>query len=270
MRAMLEGVVLQRHRHEGATRWLHLSRQDGHRAENRSRHGSLFGHPADRVICGFCADQQSGCHDSCAARFPGGTARGRIGGGSGLQAHRRAGASRISNVPHDIPVSRATLRAARRSQPSGASDVSDFDPAQIEFSRRLAIRPKPNRCPPQCCRFPLTAPTVELAEGAGISVPDLTGKTVRQVTEICVQLGVNPVLVGAGTVQEQSPPADAPVRRWHFGNFPIRATGVEKSATQGTKAGPQGGGPIMPPVASKVLAEDRRVVSSEHQKSLEN
>jgi hypothetical protein len=41
----------------------------------------------------------------------------------------------------------------------------------------------------------------------------LTGKTVRQVTEICVQLGVNPVLVGAGTVQEQSPPADTPVRR---------------------------------------------------------
>jgi beta-lactam-binding protein with PASTA domain len=58
-----------------------------------------------------------------------------------------------------------------------------------------------------------TAPTVELAEGAGISVPDLTGKTVRQVTEICVQLGVDPVLVGAGTVQEQSPPPDTPVRR---------------------------------------------------------
>jgi beta-lactam-binding protein with PASTA domain len=54
---------------------------------------------------------------------------------------------------------------------------------------------------------------MELAEGAGISVPDLTGKTVRQVTEICVQLGVNPVLAGAGTVQEQSPQPGTTVRR---------------------------------------------------------
>jgi beta-lactam-binding protein with PASTA domain len=63
---------------------------------------------------------------------------------------------------------------------------------------------------------------VELAEGAGISMPDLTGKTVRQVTEICVQLGVNPVLVGAGTVREQSPTAGTAVRPgasviFHFG-----------------------------------------------------
>jgi beta-lactam-binding protein with PASTA domain len=54
---------------------------------------------------------------------------------------------------------------------------------------------------------------VELAAGGSISVPDLTGKTVRQVTEVCVQIGVNPVLVGAGTVREQSPQPGAMVRR---------------------------------------------------------
>ncbi len=50
-----------------------------------------------------------------------------------------------------------------------------------------------------------SATTVELAEGGGVSVPTLMGKTVREVTEICERLGVNPVLVGTGIVQEQRP-----------------------------------------------------------------
>jgi cell division protein FtsI (penicillin-binding protein 3) len=115
------------------------------------------------------------------------------------------------NVPHDIPVAPATLRAARRSQANEIADVSDFDPAQVS-SAALADSVQAQ---PVSALLPVStsAPTLELAEGEGISVPDLTGKTVRQVTEICVQLGVNPVLVGAGTVQEQSPPSGAMVRR---------------------------------------------------------
>src|ERR1700719_1076840 len=116
------------------------------------------------------------------------------------------------NAPRDIPVSPATLRAARHSQANQSADISDFDPVQLSsatFSDSAQAEPISAAVLPVSA----TAPTVELAEGAGISVPDLTGKTVRQVTEICVQLGVNPVLVGAGTVQEQSPPADTPVRR---------------------------------------------------------
>ena len=115
------------------------------------------------------------------------------------------------NVPHDIPVAPATLRAARRSQANEVADVSDFDPAQVTS----AAFADSAQAGPVSALLPVSAsaPTVELAEGEGISVPDLTGKTVRQVTEICVQLGVNPVLVGAGTVQEQSPPPGAMVRR---------------------------------------------------------
>jgi cell division protein FtsI (penicillin-binding protein 3) len=116
------------------------------------------------------------------------------------------------NVPHDVPVSPATLRAARRSQVNEVADVSDFDPAQVTssgFNDSVQFQPV---AATQLAASP-SAPTVELAEGEGISVPDLTGKTVRQVTEICVQLGVNPVLVGAGTVQEQSPQPGAMLRR---------------------------------------------------------
>ena len=115
------------------------------------------------------------------------------------------------NVPHDIPVSPATLRASRRSQTGDTADVSDFDSAQMTpASFDDSAQPQP-----LSAALPVStaAPTVELAAGEGISIPDLTGRTVRQVTEICVQLGLNPVLVGAGTVQEQSPQPGGTVRR---------------------------------------------------------
>jgi cell division protein FtsI (penicillin-binding protein 3) len=112
-------------------------------------------------------------------------------------------------VPHDMPVSPQTLRAARRSQASEAADVSDFDSSQMaaNFNASTEIEPTSAVLPDS-----VSAPTVELAADGGIPVPDLTGKTVRQVTEICIQLGINPVLVGVGIVQAQSPQAGAMVR----------------------------------------------------------
>src|SRR5256712_896912 len=125
------------------------------------------------------------------------------------------------NVPRDIPVSPATLRAARRSHAPEDADISDFEPGQFT---PVGSSDSAQAGPISAAALPISAsaPTVELAEGAGISIPDLTGKTVRQVTEICVQLGLNPVLVGAGTGREQSPPAGTTVRPgasviFHFG-----------------------------------------------------
>jgi beta-lactam-binding protein with PASTA domain len=57
------------------------------------------------------------------------------------------------------------------------------------------------------------APTVEFAEGEGILVPAFEGKAVREVTEECTKLGLNPVLVGTGIAIEQSPGAGATIRR---------------------------------------------------------
>jgi beta-lactam-binding protein with PASTA domain len=62
-------------------------------------------------------------------------------------------------------------------------------------------------------------PTVELAEGDGVELPSLVGKTVRQVTEICQKLGVNPVLVGNGIAQQQQPEAGAVTR--HGGSVTV-------------------------------------------------
>jgi cell division protein FtsI (penicillin-binding protein 3) len=120
------------------------------------------------------------------------------------------------NVPRDVPVAPAALRAARRSQATEPADVSDYDPAQFT---PVSLVDSPSAGSSSAAPVVsaadaelLPAQTLELAAGEGVSVPDLSGKTVRQVTEICVQLGVNPVLVGAGTVQSQSPEPGTMVR----------------------------------------------------------
>ena len=55
--------------------------------------------------------------------------------------------------------------------------------------------------------------TVEIAEGGGIPAPQLLGKTVRDVTEQCIKMGLTPVLVGTGIATEQSPEPGATIRR---------------------------------------------------------
>jgi beta-lactam-binding protein with PASTA domain len=50
-------------------------------------------------------------------------------------------------------------------------------------------------------------------EDGGIDVPDFTGKTMRDVTEACLRLGLDPVLVGSSLASQQSPAAGSKVRR---------------------------------------------------------
>jgi hypothetical protein len=55
--------------------------------------------------------------------------------------------------------------------------------------------------------------TVALDEGGDIAVPDLHGKTMRDVTEMCLSLGLEPVLVGSGLAVDELPADGAKVRR---------------------------------------------------------
>jgi cell division protein FtsI (penicillin-binding protein 3) len=113
------------------------------------------------------------------------------------------------DVPHDVVASPAIQRAAYRpdsNQP--LPDVSDFDPVQVGIAGATQVRaPEPPR--PASVAF---APTVALAQGDGVAVPDLKGKSVRSVTEQCLKLCLSPVLVGTGLAEEQSPGAGTTVR----------------------------------------------------------
>jgi cell division protein FtsI (penicillin-binding protein 3) len=127
------------------------------------------------------------------------------------------------NVPRDEPIPPKTLRASRAAAAESASpDVSDFDPVQIESpeAQEVPAEPEPpTNALPAASIASASPPTVELAEGDGVQLPSLEGKTVRQVTEICQKLGVNPVLVGSGIAQQQQPEAGAMTR--HGGSVTV-------------------------------------------------
>jgi cell division protein FtsI (penicillin-binding protein 3) len=112
------------------------------------------------------------------------------------------------DVPHDLRMTPG-MQLARNRKPGAAPaiDVSDFTPAQLEtVGNTLPLFPP---------ETPGTdgATTLALAEGEGIAVPELAGKSVRGVTEELLRLGLNPVLIGTGVAVQQKPEAGTPVRR---------------------------------------------------------
>jgi cell division protein FtsI (penicillin-binding protein 3) len=206
MRRMLEGVVL-----DGTGK---RARLDGYTAAGKTgtaqkfdvNTGHYFAHKLIASFVGFAPinspavtilvqlDSPAGAHEGGAVAAP---------------VFQRIAQQVLPylNVPRDVPLSADTLRASRA---SGANqdleEVSDFDPdlADSSSSPEDPIPPADQST---------AAPTVELEEGQGIPAPQLRGKTVREVSELCIQLGLNPVLVGTGIASEQSPEPGVMIRR---------------------------------------------------------
>jgi len=115
------------------------------------------------------------------------------------------------DVPRDVPVSPKLIQAAyQRSDREDESSLSDFTP--VDFSAQ------PDQTPPaesveRKALNPQPAVTVALDEGGDIAVPDFRGKTMRDVTEMCLRLGLEPVLVGSGLAVDVAPELGAKVRR---------------------------------------------------------
>jgi cell division protein FtsI (penicillin-binding protein 3) len=116
-------------------------------------------------------------------------------------------------MPRDVPAAADTLRAGRargaQMKDDNLSDASDFNPVQAPAAapQEDIAATIPQVAPAH------TAPTVEFAEGEGIPAPRLIGKTVREVTEECLRLGLTPVLAGTGIATDQSPEPGAAIRR---------------------------------------------------------
>lgn len=132
------------------------------------------------------------------------------------------------DVPRDVPVSPALVQTAyREGRDNAAAPIEegtpeDF-PAQVETptggAKQAAVTIENNQ-PPNV--------TVAVDESGDIAVPDFKGKTMREVTEICFQLGLKPVLVGSSLAVEQVPTAGSEVRRGakvivEFGMAPVKA-----------------------------------------------
>ncbi len=114
------------------------------------------------------------------------------------------------DVPHDIPVQAQKHQSSH--QPvtdQSLADVSDFD--TLRTDEPLAPENFAPLAPSPIAGAP--ARTEELAEGDDMAVPQLAGKTVREVTEVCLKLGLSPELVGTGIAVEQSPEPGVSIRR---------------------------------------------------------
>jgi cell division protein FtsI (penicillin-binding protein 3) len=118
------------------------------------------------------------------------------------------------DVPRDVPITAETLHAGNRKVvheqgEETLSDVGDFDSIQtaapVEAEQTVSVQPS--------LAAQSTPPTVELTEGENIPAPILIGKTMREVTEICLKMGLAPSLVGTGVAVEQSPEPGVMIRR---------------------------------------------------------
>ncbi len=147
-------------------------------------------------------------------------------------------------VPRDAPVNPKLIQASYKQQFTDSSALEDFTPTDFSAlpdpsltddvpeapaptenaGMQTAQRRVENR-PPQV--------TVAVDEGGDIAVPDFSGKTMRDVTEICLRLGLDPVLVGSNLALDQVPAAGAKVRRGakvtvQFGTPTPKSTGAHK------------------------------------------
>jgi cell division protein FtsI (penicillin-binding protein 3) len=122
-------------------------------------------------------------------------------------------------VSRDIPVNVQLMQAAYKKQAqANAEALEDFTPSDFTLppespepvlsSANENFSPSPNDFNPSSH---LTLPVADEYDGA-IEVPDFSGKTMREVTEISLRLGLDPVLVGSGLVTDQSPAAGSHVR----------------------------------------------------------
>jgi cell division protein FtsI (penicillin-binding protein 3) len=115
------------------------------------------------------------------------------------------------DVPRDVPVSPKLIQAAyKRNDTENESSLSDFTP--VDFSAQPEQPPAPEKLEKNT-ENPQPAVTVALDEGGDIAVPDVRGKTMRDVTEMCLRLGLEPVLVGSGLAVDVTPASGAKVRR---------------------------------------------------------
>jgi cell division protein FtsI (penicillin-binding protein 3) len=122
------------------------------------------------------------------------------------------------DVPRDVPVNPKLVQAAYQQQ-DAADDASLEDFTAADFS---ALPEEPSSTTGATASTSAAkngkvaespaAVMVSVDEGGDITVPDFSGKTMRDVSEQCLRLGLNPVLVGTSLATGQMPAAGAKVK----------------------------------------------------------
>jgi cell division protein FtsI (penicillin-binding protein 3) len=141
-------------------------------------------------------------------------------------------------VSPDVPVNQQLVQAAYKKQAQDdAENLQDFTPADLLL---LPEQPEAVFSSAETHSTSNFTPTSHLTlavtadEDTEISIPDFSGKTMRDVTEMCLRLGLDPVLVGTNLATEQTPAPGSQVRRGsritvQFGAPPMKSTTTAKA-----------------------------------------
>lgn len=122
------------------------------------------------------------------------------------------------DVPHDVPVE-SDSEFAKKNKSSAEPDDSvvqnDLRTADRKTQQEQAtFQNVVSKSSASRANTGTTdAPTTVISEEDSVDVPDLTGKTVRGVTESCSRLGLIPELIGSGVAVEQTPDPGTRVQR---------------------------------------------------------
>jgi cell division protein FtsI/penicillin-binding protein 2 len=121
------------------------------------------------------------------------------------------------DVSRDVPVNQLLVQASyKKPALDDASSLEDFTPSDL-----LLLPEQPAPAASASGNIPadsldssshLTLPVTSSEDGL-FAVPEFSGKTMREVTEACLRLGLDPVLVGSSLATDQVPAAGSQVRR---------------------------------------------------------
>jgi cell division protein FtsI (penicillin-binding protein 3) len=138
------------------------------------------------------------------------------------------------NVSRDVPLNPKLIETAYMKR--AAEDPSALEESSsVDFSGQPDPPPAASQVAKADAREQAvsTKPvlTVAVDQGGDIEVPDFSGKTMRDVTDIVLRLGLDPVLVGSNLATEQSPAPGAKVR--HGARITVQfGTPLEKKSKQ--------------------------------------
>lgn len=132
------------------------------------------------------------------------------------------------DVPRDVPVNARLMQASYKQNEADADSLEDLSVA--DFSAQPgellpdasgagnaplthdSANLKRGKTVEVAAAVPPSSVTVSVDEGGDIVVPDFSGRTMRDVTDECLRLGLNPVLVGSSLATGQSPVAGSKVK----------------------------------------------------------
>jgi len=132
------------------------------------------------------------------------------------------------DVPRDVPSSPRLVQTAYHKKGAQDEESALDDLTPVDFTAQPEAEEQPSKVE-EAKAQPAKLPEVMMSadEGGDIVVPDFAGKTMREVSEMCMRLHLDPVMVGSRVAIQQVPAAGAKVRRGtkvtvEFGDAPAR------------------------------------------------